>query len=431
MTDQQGPVGGTDMTERLPTERLAQEAQNFLNAFAEKALASISERLSQTTDQLVGYMEHGGPGIKSGISGPTALAAGKAPSRAAVNGGAAGFKEKVKQMFGRGRGGKTGLKLTNIVEQVDVGVPIRLAYDQWTQFEDFPSFMKKVESAEQEADEKVNWRAQVWWSHRNWESTIVEQVPDDHIVWRSKGPKGYADGVVTFAELAPNLTRILLVMEYHPQGFFEHTGNLWRAQGRRARLELKHFRRHVMAHALLQPDEIEGWRGEIRDGEVAKTHEEALDEEELDRKQREAEGEPEGRASKEDVAAEEEEEEEDLVTRKEEEPADEDREVAGGSDEFAEGQVPEEQEEARTPTVGRPAEEAAEAEEEGEAPEPEPEARRDAEKEVRRGRPPVQRRRAPTPRREHELMDEDDTEATPAAGSTRGRPPSRRRSRAR
>lgn len=81
------------MTERLPTERLAQEAQNFLNALAEKALESISERLGQTTDQLVDYMEHGGPGIKSGISGLTALAAAKSPFRAAVNVGATRFKE--------------------------------------------------------------------------------------------------------------------------------------------------------------------------------------------------------------------------------------------------------------------------------------------------------------------------------------------------
>ena len=67
-------------------------------------------------------------------------------------------------------------------------------------------------------------------------------MPDSHIVWRSKGAKGHVDGAVTFPELGPNLTRVLLVLEYHPQGLFERTGNLWRAQGRRARLEFKHFR---------------------------------------------------------------------------------------------------------------------------------------------------------------------------------------------
>ena len=61
------------------------------------------------------------------------------------------------------------------------------------------------------------------------------RFPHERIVWRSKGAKGYVDGAVTFHELTPDLTRILVVLEYHPQGFFEKTGNLWRAQGRRAR----------------------------------------------------------------------------------------------------------------------------------------------------------------------------------------------------
>jgi len=193
----------------------------------------------------------------------------------------AGAKEKVAGIFrkGKGKSGSQKLKVTNIVESVDVGVPVRLAYNQWTQFRDFPTFMKKVENVEQAEDEKLNWKAQVFWSHRTWESTIVEQRPDELIVWRSKGEKGHVDGAVTFHALTPTLTRIVLVLEYHPQGMFERTGNIWRAQGRRARLELKHFERHVMAHAVLNADDIEGWRGVIEDGEIVKDHETALDEE--------------------------------------------------------------------------------------------------------------------------------------------------------
>ncbi|MEO3826597.1 SRPBCC family protein [Actinomadura sp. B10D3] len=179
-----------------------------------------------------------------------------------------------------GSGGGKKVKVTNIIEHTDIGAPRRLVYDQWTQFQDYPSFMKKVISVDQADDTKLNWKAKIFWSSRTWESTVVEQVPDDHIVWRSKGPKGHVDGTVSFHELAPNLTRVLVVLEYHPQGFFERTGNLWRAQGRRARLELKHFRRYVMTNSITRADEIEGWRGEIRDSEVVKTHEEALEEEE-------------------------------------------------------------------------------------------------------------------------------------------------------
>jgi len=183
---------------------------------------------------------------------------------------------------GGGGGNKSArgkFKFLNIFEAQDVGVPLRLAYDQWTQFADFPSFMKKVENVDQTSDEKVTWKAQVFWSHRTWETTIVEQIPDSHILWTSSGGKGHASGIVTFSELAPNLTRIILIMEYYPQGFFEKTGNIWRAVGRRARLEFKHFCRHVMMDSLVNRDEIVGWRGEIRDSEVVRTHEEALEEE--------------------------------------------------------------------------------------------------------------------------------------------------------
>ena len=185
---------------------------------------------------------------------------------------------------GGGKGGQRKLKLTNIVESVDVGVPVRAAYNQWTQYSDFPKFTKKVESVDHNKKEenKTNWKAQVFWSHRTWEATVIEQVPDDRIIWRSKGQKGHVDGAVTFHELAPNLTRILLVLEYHPQGLFERTGNLWRAQGRRARLELKHFRRHMMTEGVLHADEMEGWRGVIHDGEVVESHEDVLAREEQD-----------------------------------------------------------------------------------------------------------------------------------------------------
>jgi hypothetical protein len=210
-------------------------------------------------------------------TGVKKLAEGKSPARALV--GAAG--KAVSGLLGRGGGGGGGggrgkkLKVTNIVEQVDVGVPVRLAYDQWTRFTDFPSFMKKVENVEQKSDEELNWKAQIFWSHRNWASTIKRQVPDEAIVWTSKGQKGHVDGAVTFHEIGPNLTRVMVVLEYYPQGGFEHIGNLWRAQGRRVRLELKHYRRHMMTQAVLHPDEIQGWRGVIEDGEVVTDHETA------------------------------------------------------------------------------------------------------------------------------------------------------------
>ena len=267
-----------------PMGRLKGEVGELAGALSNRAVTSLLDRVQGTSGRLSKYVEGGGgPGIMAAVTGAKGVAEGKSPGRSMLGAGMAGIKEKVSGLFRRGGkgGGSKKLKLTNIVESIDVGVPVTLAYNQWTQYNDFPKFMKKVESAEKNRndEEKVNWKAQIFWSHRTWEATVIEQVPDERIIWRSKGQKGHVDGAVTFHELGPNLTRILLVLEYHPQGMFERTGNLWRAQGRRARLELKHFGRHMMTQGVLHPDDFEGWRGTIHDSEVVETHEDALERE--------------------------------------------------------------------------------------------------------------------------------------------------------
>ncbi len=199
---------------------------------------------------------------------------------------------------GGGGGGGGSSKVTNIVEEIDVGVPLEVAYNQWTMFSEFPDFMKKVEKVDEESETEHSWRAQILWSHRDWKSTITDQVPNERIVWKSEGAKGYVDGAITFHELAPNLTKILIVLQYYPQGFFEKTGNLWRAQGRRARLELKHFRRHVMTETLLHPEEVEGRQQVIHDGEV---QQQEPDQEEPD--QEEPDQEAQGREQQQDTHA--------------------------------------------------------------------------------------------------------------------------------
>ena len=267
-----------------PMDRLKSEASGLVGALSERAMSSAMNKVEGATGRLSNYVEGGaGPGLMAAVTGAKDLAEGKGPVRSALGAGVKGATEKVKNLFGKGGKGGRGkkLKVVNIVESIDVGVPIDLAYNQWTQFADFSGFMKKVENVDQNPDEpeKLHWKAQVFWSHREWDATITEQIPEERIVWQSTGQTGHVDGAVTFHKLAPSLTRILVVLEYHPQGLFERTGNIWRAQGRRARLELKHFERHVMTNAILHPDEIEGWRGVIQDGEVVQDHEEALEEE--------------------------------------------------------------------------------------------------------------------------------------------------------
>jgi uncharacterized membrane protein len=266
------------------SDGFGEEFQHLLSVVADRVLSGASDRVGGLTDKLSGLGDGAGAAGKAVAKAGEKTAEGKSPLMAGLSAGAEGIKEKVGQAFGGGKGGKGGkkVKVTNIIEQIDIGAPVDVVYNQWTQFQDFSNFMKKVEGVDQKEEPKLTFKAQVLWSHRTWEATIVDQVPDQHIVWRSKGEKGHVDGAVTFHEIAPNLTRVLVVLEYHPQGLFERTGNLWRAQGRRARLELKHFRRHVMTQAMLHADDIEGWRGEIHDSKVTKSDEDTRKEEESD-----------------------------------------------------------------------------------------------------------------------------------------------------
>ncbi|MBE1550361.1 putative membrane protein [Mycobacterium sp. OAS707] len=274
---------------------LQDSIQRLAGSMTDRAVSSVSDRLTGATGRLTDYAQNGGGGLLSAVTGlddvsspvKSALRAGVGGAAGKVKDSLKGVKDSVTEALG-GKGGKGGggkIKVTNIVEEIDVGVPIDVAYRQWTQFAEFPKFMKKVEQVEQVSDEKLRWKAQVFLSHRTWESTIVEQVPNDRIVWKSKGDKGYVDGAITFHELTPDLTRVVVVLEYHPQGLFEKTGNLWRAQGRRVRLELKHFQRQVMTDTILHADDVDGWQGEIRDGEVVSNDAES-DEKSADRPKR-------------------------------------------------------------------------------------------------------------------------------------------------
>ncbi|SCE74765.1 Polyketide cyclase / dehydrase and lipid transport [Micromonospora viridifaciens] len=326
-------------------DQLGHELRNLATALGERAVQAVSDRITDATGRLGEYARQGGgPGLIAAATGAQKLAEGHSPMRAVFHAGLAGGKEKLMSAFGAGGKGGRGdrkLKVTNIVETIEVGVPVRVAYNQWTRFGDFPSFMKKVERAETDSDEKMTWKAQVFWSHRTWESTIVRQIPDRLIHWRSKGEKGAVDGSVSFHEVGPELTRILVVLEYHPQGLFERTGNLWRVQGRRVRLELKHFVRHVMTQTVLDPDSVEGWRGEIEDSRVVKDHETAL------REEREARERARGRA-------EEAEEERRRPPQRRRSPEEEEYEVYDEGDDYDEDEYAEEPEAEEPPRRRQP-----------------------------------------------------------------------------
>ncbi|SCK52219.1 SRPBCC family protein [Streptomyces sp. WMMB 322] len=264
------------------TDRLKQELQSYLQARAFKAVSGLGSKLGEGVGKLADPGS-GGPGALVGslAKGGQALSEGKSPAQAAMAVGTSHVKEmvkdKVKGLFGKGRksgGGKS--KSVTIVEDIDVGVPVREAYDQWTQFQEFSTFAKGVVSVEKADDTSSNWKVKVAKSTRSLKASVTEQIPDERISWTTDGAKGSVKGVVTFHKITDNLTRVLLVLEYFPGGFFEKTGNIWRAQGRRARLDLKLYRKFIM----MRGEATDGWRGEIRDGEVVVEHDDAVEEEE-------------------------------------------------------------------------------------------------------------------------------------------------------
>ncbi|MGW7462451.1 SRPBCC family protein [Streptomyces sp. NPDC054797] len=262
-------------------DQLLGELSGYLSAQADQLAEKATGKLGDITDQLYDVAENGGKLSDVGGIGARLLQ-GDSPLKGFAGQTFGNLKDKVadtaSQVFGgkgKGKGRKGGAKVVNIVETLDVGLPLRTVYDHWTQYENFSSFAKGVRDVSRDDDTTSDWKVKVGPSTRSFKATVQEQIPDDRIVWTSSGAKGTTRGCVSFHELAPSLTRIVIVVEYNPSGLFEKTGNLWRAQGRRLRLDLKHFLRY----ATLSTEEPEGWRGEIQDGEVVRTHEEALQEE--------------------------------------------------------------------------------------------------------------------------------------------------------
>jgi uncharacterized membrane protein len=150
-----------------------------------------------------------------------------------------------------------------IQQSVDVAVPIKVAYNRWTLFEDWPEFMHRFETVEQPDDTTLSFSTKFWGITRRFEAEIVEQRPDQRIEWNvTEGPAH--TGVVTFHELADRLTRIEVSMDVEPHGLLEKTARGMRFTKRAVRADLHRFK------ALIELDEEAegGWRGTIEGGEV-------------------------------------------------------------------------------------------------------------------------------------------------------------------
>jgi len=148
--------------------------------------------------------------------------------------------------------------MSTIEQSIDVNVPVRTAYNQWTQFEEFPRFIEGVEVIRQLDNQRLHWRAKIGGKVEEWEAVITEQHPDERIAW--KNTMGAANaGVVAFHRLADNKTRVMLQMEYDPQGVVENFGDLLGVVSRRVAHDLERFKEFIEARCLATG----AWRDEV------------------------------------------------------------------------------------------------------------------------------------------------------------------------
>jgi len=148
--------------------------------------------------------------------------------------------------------------MATIEKSIDVHVPVRTAYNQWTQFEEFPRFMEGVKEVRQVDDTHLHWVADVAGRTEEWDAVITEQKPDDRIAWTSREGSMNA-GVVTFHRISDDTTRVMLQMEYKPEGFVETVGDAMGFVSRRVEGDLDRFKTFIEERGR----ETGAWRGEV------------------------------------------------------------------------------------------------------------------------------------------------------------------------
>ena len=148
--------------------------------------------------------------------------------------------------------------MSNVTKSVDVDVPIRTAYDQWTQFEDFPRFMDGVKSVTQTDDTHLHWQAEIAGVEKEWDAEISEQHPDERVAWRSTAGARNA-GVVTFHRLDDDSTRVTLQMDVEPDGPVENIGDWLGILDRRVGGDMERFKAFIESRGA----PTGAWRGNV------------------------------------------------------------------------------------------------------------------------------------------------------------------------
>ncbi|QYF73231.1 SRPBCC family protein [Cryobacterium sp. PAMC25264] len=150
--------------------------------------------------------------------------------------------------------------MTQVIETIDVDVPVRTAYNQWTQFESFPHFLDFVQSIKQVDDTHTHWVVKIAGAEREFDAVITEQHPDERVAWNSTSGEENHAGVVTFHKLSDTTSRVTVQLDWEAEGFLEKVGAVFGVDDHVIKKDLKNFKEFVENPA----NQNDGWRGEVQ-----------------------------------------------------------------------------------------------------------------------------------------------------------------------
>jgi uncharacterized membrane protein len=154
--------------------------------------------------------------------------------------------------------------MSTIVESIDVQVPVRTAYNQWTQFEEFPQFMEGIERVEQLDDKRLHWVASIAGKTKEWDAEITEQTPDQRVAWTATSGAENG-GVVTFHRIDDATTRVTVQMDFEPEGPVESVGDAVGIPDKRVKGDLERFKEFIESRGR----ETGAWRGEVKQNDLS------------------------------------------------------------------------------------------------------------------------------------------------------------------
>jgi len=149
--------------------------------------------------------------------------------------------------------------MSTIEQSIEVDAPVRTVYDQWTQFEEFPRFMEGIEEVKQLDETHLHWKASLGGKTNEWDAEITEQLPDERVAWKSTSGTPNA-GVVTFHRLDEQRTKVMVQLDWEPDGVLETLGSAVGSDSRRVQGDLERFKELVEARGA----ESGAWRGEVK-----------------------------------------------------------------------------------------------------------------------------------------------------------------------